>query len=308
MKVKNQIIKIIILAVVFILLVNPAIFPFAPETLNAIKTQLSETFGTITNGEFGVFSVARLISAAAVIVGMWLVCNVLLFAFSHLRLRKNRSRTIIGLANSAVRYIFVLVTLVWALSILGVNLAGIFASLGILTLIIGFGAQSLIEDMVTGIFIIFEGNYNIGDIIVLDDFRGVVRKIDIRTTTIEDDAGNLKIVNNSDIRNIQNRSANLTLAVSDLSITYDTDIRSFEKAIGPALLDIYSRHMELFEDVPAYKGVESLGDSCVVVRFAVWVKESNFFPARRMLNRELKIFMDDNGFEIPFPQLDIHKK
>ena len=119
--------------------------------------------------------------------------------------------------------------LVWGLTILGVNTGAVLAGVGIVGLIIGFGAQSLIEDIITGTFIIFENQYSVGDIIVLDDVRGTVRSIGVRTTVIEDDGGNLKVVNNSDIRNFQNRSRNTSLAIIVCAVSYDTDLRKLEQ-------------------------------------------------------------------------------
>ena len=187
------------------------------------------------------------------------------------------------------------------------NVAGIFASLGIASLIVGFGAQSLIEDMISGVFIIFEGQYHVGDIIVLDEFRGCVRNIGIRTTSIEDDGGNFKIVNNSDIRNLQNRSINRSIATTELSISYDADIPTVENVILEALPEMFERNQDVWLSVPRYIGVDSLGESSVVLKFIVEVNEQNFFNARRRLNRELKILMDKNNIEIPFNQIVVHQ-
>jgi small conductance mechanosensitive channel len=200
------------------------------------------------------------------------------------------------------------VGLVWALSVLGVDLVGIFASLGIVSLIIGFGAQSLIEDAITGVFIIFEGQYHVGDIVVLDEFRGTVQNIGIRTTRIIDDGGNVKIVNNSDIRNIQNRSRADSVAVSDLSIAYECDIREVEAIIAAELPGMFERHPDVFLECPQYKGVQAMGDSAVVLRFIVKATEPNFYAAFRALNRELKLMCDKHGIEIPFNQLVVSQK
>ena len=92
------------------------------------------------------------------------------------------------------------------LHLLGVNILAIVASLGVLALIVGFAADSIIADLVTGVFILFDSQYNVGDIIEVDGFRGVVTDIGIRTTSITDASENIKIVNNADMRNILNRS------------------------------------------------------------------------------------------------------
>ena len=305
---KRVLIKIALLAVVLVLLLNPGIFPFAEGTINAVKTEMSNHIGSVLGAGTGLLSPSKLIPAAAVIVLMWLVCTIALTLVDLVKTHKARALTVTHVVRSLIKYACFIIGTVWTLSILGVDLTAIFASLGILTLVVGFGAQSLIEDMVTGLFIILEGNYNIDDVIILDDFRGTVKKIGIRTTTIEDAGGNLKIVNNSDIRNIQNRSILPSVAICDIGICYEDDIRKVESAILPQLEGIYTRNPNLFKAAPEYKGVQDLADSSVVLRFTAYCDEADIFVATRMLKREMKILFDDNNISIPFPQLDVHTK
>ena len=305
---KRVLIKIALLAVVLVLLLNPGIFPFAEGTINAVKTEMSNHIGSVLGAGTGLLSPSKLIPAAAVIVLMWLACTIALTLVDLVKTHKARALTVTHVVRSLIKYACFIIGTVWTLSILGVDLTAIFASLGILTLVVGFGAQSLIEDMVTGLFIILEGNYNIDDVIILDDFRGTVKKIGIRTTTIEDAGGNLKIVNNSDIRNIQNRSILPSVAICDIGICYEDDIRKVESAILPQLEGIYTRNPNLFKAAPEYKGVQDLADSSVVLRFTAYCDEADIFVATRMLKREMKILFDDNNISIPFPQLDVHAK
>lgn len=303
---KKLIQSIVILALLAFLLI-PSINPFLNDASRAaVSAQIQDTFGGLLGGT-GMLTPARLICAAAIILLMWLLCNVVIWILTWYVNKNRNSRSMIGLFVSLIKFLGFVVGGVWALAILGVNLTGIFASLGIASLIIGFGAQSLIEDAVTGIFIIFEGQYHVGDIIVLDGFRGTVRRIGIRTTCIEDAGGNQKIVNNSDIRNVQNRSRNSSIAVCDLCISYDADIRKVEKVIAATLPKIHTKYSELFLNAPRYVGVESLGESSVVMRIVADVTEENFFLGYRTLNRELKLMCDENNIEIPFNQIVVHQ-
>ena len=307
MKHVKKLILLVVLAALLVLLANPGWMPWldAGQKL-AVTEQLQATFGGLFGG-VGALTPARLISAAVVALIMWVLCIVICWLLELLAKKGKQRRTISGLFTSLTKFWCVIIGAVWVLGTLGVNIAGIFASLGVASLIIGFGAQSLIEDAVTGIFIIFEGQYNIGDIIVLDDFRGVVKNIGIRTTSIEDAGGNLKIVNNSDIRNMQNRSRNKSVAVVDLCISYDADIPAVEEILLAALPEIFEQHKDIFLKAPTYAGVEALADSAVVLRFAVDTTEENFFKARRTLTRDLKIVMDKNNLEIPFNQVVVHQ-
>ena len=304
---KKKLIQTALVLVVLAFLLIPSINPFLGDAAEAaVYAQIQDTFGGLAGGA-GMLTPARLICAAAVILLMWLICDLLVLALKWFMEKNRNSRSMVGLFVSLMKFLGFIVAAVWSLSILGVNLTGIFASLGIVSLIIGFGAQSLIEDAVTGIFIIFEGQYQIGDVIVLDGFRGTVRRIGIRTTCIEDYGGNLKIVNNSDIRNVQNRSRNSSVAVCDLCISYDADIREVEKVIAATLPKLHTKYSQLFLTCPRYMGVESLGESGVVLRIVADVTEENFFLGYRTLNREMKLMCDRHGIEIPFNQIVVHQ-
>ena len=304
---KKKLIQTVVILVLLAFLLVPAINPFLDDAAEAaVAAQIQDTFGGLLGGT-GMLTPANLICAAAVVLLVWLVCDLVILALTSFADKQRNSRSMVGLFVSMIKFLGCIVAAVWSLGILGVNLAGIFASLGIASLIIGFGAPSLIEDAVTGIFIIFEGQYHVGDIIVLDGFRGTVKKIGIRTTCIEDTGGNLKIVNNSDIRNVQNRSKKASVAVCDLSISYDADIREVEKVIDATLPKLHAKYSDLFLAAPQYKGVESLGESSVVLRIIADVKEEDFYLGYRTLNREMKLMCDQHGIEIPFNQIVVHQ-
>jgi small conductance mechanosensitive channel len=307
MKLVKKIVLLVILAALLLVLIIPKWNPLLNDvSADQVSVQLQETFGNLFNNR-DPLTLGRIISAAAVVVGITIVCIVICMLLEWLAQKGKQRRSIASLFSSLTKFLGVIVAFVWALSILGVDLVGIFASLGIASLIVGFGAQSLIEDTITGIFIIFEGQYHVGDIIVLDEFRGTVKHIGIRTTSVQDDGGNIKIVNNSDIRNLQNRSRADSVAVSDLSISYNANIEEVEKIIATELPGMYERHSDVFISAPMYKGIQALGESSVVLRFVVCTKEQNFYAAFRALNRELKLMCDRNGIEIPFNQLVIHQ-
>ena len=304
---KKIIIKTLVILIVLAFLLVPSINPLLDEAGKAaVSAQVQSTFGGLLGGS-GMLTPANLICAVAVALLVWLICDLVIAALNWISEKNQSSRSMVGLFVSLIKFLGIIVGACWALGILGVNLTGIFASLGVASLIIGFGAQSLIEDAVTGIFIIFEGQYHVGDIIVLDGFRGTVKKIGVRTTIIEDSGGNLKIVNNSDIRNVQNRSQKSSIAVCDLSISYDSDIQEVEKVIAATLPVLHAKYSDLFLTEPRYMGVESLGESSVVMRIVADVKEENFFLGYRTLNREMKLMCDRHNIEIPFNQLVVHQ-
>ena len=302
----GPIIAIAVAAIVVLLLLHPRWLPLSAKTVAKID-ELEKTYFLIDKS--GQITFAHILTSLLVIVILWLFYAIMkLILTSNLTQKSARARTVSSLTLQTIKYLVVIIGAIWILSILGVDATAVLAGVGIIGLIIGFGAQSLIEDVITGIFIIFEGKYSIGDIIVLDDFRGVVRDIGVRTTTIEDAGYNLKVVNNSDIRNFQNRSRKLSLASCEVSVSYDTDLRKLEKMLAENLPLMLEPHHDLYVTAPRYLGVQELADSGVVLKFVADVKEENIFAAQRQMNRDIRVLFADKNVEIPFPQLDIHQK
>ncbi len=232
--------------------------------------------------------------------------TVLSLALSLPKPENHRARSVLSILSSLLKYIAFIVILCWGLSILGVNVSTIVASVGIIALVVGFSAESLIADVVTGAFMLFENQYNVGDIVEVDGFRGTVTNIGIRTTSLTDPGDNVKIVNNSAMKNILNRSDKLSRSVSEIAIPYATDLEKLEEQI-PALMDrIYVNRQDVFKAPPKYLGVQELAESSVVLKFVVNVDEKDIYSGSRLLNRDLLLGFRSLGVECPFPQIDVH--
>lgn len=234
--------------------------------------------------------------------------GLVLFLLNLPKPKNNRARTLISLAKNMLRYAVILAAICVALTIFNVDIVTILAGLGILALIIGFGAESLIADIVTGMFILIDNQYNIGDIIEVDGFRGTVTEINVRSTVLTDVGGNVKIINNSDMKNVLNRSDNSSKSVSDFPIPYEADLEALEQQIPALLEQIYENNQPLMLKIPEYLGVNKLDDSAVVLRFTVDVAEGDIYAGARALNRDLFVGMRKLGVEVPFPQIDVHQK
>ena len=218
----------------------------------------------------------------------------------------HRARSVLSIVSSLLKYIAGIVILCWGLSIMGVNVSTIVASVGIIALVVGFSAESLIADVVTGAFMIFENQYNVGDIVEVDNFRGTVTSIGIRTTCITDAGDNVKIVNNSAMKNILNRSDRLSRSVSDIAVPYATDFEKLESQLPALMQSIHEAHPDIMINPPQYLGIQSLGDSAVILRFVVDVHEKDIYSGVRVLNHDLLLGFRRLGVECPFPQLDVH--
>ena len=306
MKKKNTktYVGMVLAAILILVLANPNWLPL-PDSLKTAVAESEKSNLLFRNDAHT--TIAQLITLVLALALVWLAYQLLKLLLRALGKRGGRTQTVTNLIAGLLKYVAVIAAIVWGLSILGVNATAVLAGVGIVGLILGFGAQSLIEDIITGAFIIFENQYSVGDIIILDDFRGTVRSIGVRTTVIEDAGGNLKVVNNSDIRNFQNRSRNNSVALVVAAVSYGTDLRKLEKMLQENLPRFKEEHPDLYLTVPRYLGVDQLADSGINLKFAADVTEQNVFAGQRMLARDLKILFDEKGVEIPFPQVVVHK-
>ena len=254
------------------------------------------------------FGAVQLVKVLIMCSGVIMATSLIQFFLSLPKPKNHRLRSMLSIISSVISYIAFITILCWGLSILGVDISTIIAGVGIVALIVGFSAQSLIADVVTGTFMIFENQYNVGDIIEVDGFRGTVTSIGIRTTCITDASGNVKIINNSSMKNILNRSDKVSRSVCDFGIPYETDLEKLEKDIPAVLEKMYADHQDIMKSAPVYLGVQELADSAVVLRFIVDVDEQNIFSGARILNHDLFIAFKKLGVEVPFPQMDVHSK
>lgn len=251
---------------------------------------------------------AALLKLALLVFGVLLAENLIVLVLGLIKPASHRARSVLSLTASLVRYVAVIAILCGGLSILGVSIGTIIASVGVLALIVGFSAESLIADVVIGTFMLLENQYNVGDIVEVNGFRGTVTSIGIRTTCITDSGDNVKIINNSEMKNILNRSDNSSKAVCDISIPYETDIEALEARLPALLEEIYRNHTDTMEGVPVYLGVQALEASGILLRFLVNVSERNVYSTARTLNHDLLLGFRRLGVECPYPQLDVHSK
>lgn len=220
--------------------------------------------------------------------------------------KNNRGITIAQMIQSFVKWIAAIAMVLIVLSIWGVDTTTLLASAGVLTLVIGLGAQSLVADIVAGIFIVFEGEYQVGDIVIFQDFRGTIKEVGIRTTKIEDAGGDIKIINNSEIRQIINQTKELSIAKCTLNIEYRESLERVEAIIHDNLDKIGKKIPGIIKG-PFYKGVSELNDNGVTLFIIATCKEDDIFQVQRDLNREFKLLCEKENIGLAFPQVTVHQ-
>lgn len=217
-----------------------------------------------------------------------------------------KGETICRLLHNFLKYISVLALLFYCLSLFGIDTATLLASAGILTLIVGLGAQTLVSDILAGLFIIFEGEFQVGDIVTIGDWRGTVVEIGIRTTKILDGSGNIKIISNSDVTGVVNMTREFSYAWVDVGIEYGESLERVESILEDEFPKI-REHIPKIMEGPYYKGVVELGDNSVNIRIMALCAEADRVQTERDLNREMKLIFDKHNISIPYPQIVVNQ-
>ena len=239
------------------------------------------------------------------IVGVAVTLAIALHYIAMIVFRGKKAKTISRLLVSFGKWAIGLCAVFFILDAWEVPATATLTGAGVLALIIGLGSQSLVADILAGIFIVFEGEFQVGDIVIIDGWRGEVKEIGIRTTKLLDVGGNIKIVNNSEIKTIINQTQELSLAKASVSISYNARIEKVEAVIADNINKIKDKIPTIVEG-PIYMGVSELGESGVELLFVAKCKEDDIYQVQRDINREIKIMFDDNNIEIPFNQLVVH--
>ena len=220
--------------------------------------------------------------------------------------KSDRAKTVVTLFDGLVKYGSAIAIIILVLKACGVDTAALIASVGVLTLIVGLGAQTLIADIIAGVFIIFENEFNTGETISIDGFRGKVTEIGIRTTKLLDAAGNIKIVNHSNIVNVVNLSRELSLAVVDCDFPYDVPIEHIENLFEKKFPLIAEKIPAIVEG-PFYKGVTEYKDSNVTVKIVAKCLEEDRFQVQRDLMREYRAILTEEGIDISYIQVVVNQ-
>jgi small-conductance mechanosensitive channel len=224
-----------------------------------------------------------------------------------LKLDKRRTRTIGKLIGNIITYVVNFIMILMLLVQLGINMGPILASAGVVGLAIGFGAQSLVKDVITGFFIIFEDQFAVGDAIQINNFKGNVEEIGLRVTKIRSGNGELYIIPNGTISQVTNFSVYNSVANIDVSISHEENV---DKAVQ-ILRDVVKDRVGVIDNLvkePTVLGVQKLGPTEIVLRITAECRPNAQGEVTRILNAEIKKAFDANGIEIPYPRIvQLHK-
>lgn len=226
---------------------------------------------------------------------------------SPLNTSERREETLAKLLDNILSYVVYFIAFMMILSVLTIDVKALLAGAGIVGLAVGFGAQSLVKDVITGFFIIFEDQFSVGDHVRIGPFEGTVQTIGLRTTKLKSWTGEVHILPNGSIIEVTNFSLNNSLAIIDVGIAYEENIDKAERVIKDLLEKMPEQYVELVK-VPEYLGIQSFGPSEVVIRIVAETLPMQHNAVSRKIRKDIKLQLDANGIEIPYPRMVMYSK
>lgn len=219
----------------------------------------------------------------------------------------SREKTLLSLLRNAATILLIILTLMFALSEIGINIGPLLASAGVLGLAIGFGAQKLVQDIITGVFIQFENAMNVGDVVTVGGTTGVVEKLTVRSVSLRDLQGTFHIIPFSSVDMVSNFMRDFSYFVCDMGIAYREDIAEAKQAMFDGFEQLKqdeTQAKEIIGDLEWF-GLNSFGDSAIVLRARIKTVPGSQWGVGRAYNAILKELFDERGIEIPFPHQTI---
>lgn len=229
--------------------------------------------------------------------------------FTTLQAEEKRENTLIRILTGTLRLLVWLVALAMVLSEFGINTGPLIAGAGVAGVAIGFGGQYLIRDVITGLFLILENQFRVGDVVKIGQVAGVVEDITLRKTVLRDLDGTVHHIPNGEIATLANLSKDFSRVNIDIGVSYNADLEKVEKVVnrvGQSLADDPNWGDKII-DAPKFVRVNDFADSAVMIKILGDVRPLDQWDVAGEFKKRLKIAFDKEGIEIPFPQRVIHQ-
>ncbi len=219
-----------------------------------------------------------------------------------LRHSERREKTLVKLLKNTLSYVVYFSAILAVLSEFRIDVKGLLAGAGVLGLAVGFGAQSLVKDVITGFFIILEDQFSVGDYVKIGIAEGIVEEIGLRTTKIKSFTGEVYILPNGTIIQVVNYSMENSLAIVDVTIPLDVGMDKAERLIEQFLQGLPKNNDDLI-NAPKLIGAQDFTETEVVVRIIAETKPMRHFDSARTISIGLKKYLEGEGIQIPYPSL-----
>lgn len=221
--------------------------------------------------------------------------------------QRQRAATVSNLIRSSAKYVIWPILAIMVLSELGLDVGALLATAGVVGLAIGFGAQTLVKDVIGGVFLLFDDIIRVGNLVNVGGTVGTVEEIGVRLIKVRKFDGELVMIPAGEIRTFGNKSMDWARVIVPVGLSYDQDVDSILPIMEEVAHDWVDENQEIvLEAEPLVQGLMDFGDSSVTARIIVQVQPGEQYAAERELRRRLKRAFDERDVEIPFPQRTVH--
>ncbi len=278
--------------------------------MDKIKVAITELLDKLGTSDFWiglgwiVFKIILILVAAKVLMNFGRIMIERVLSHRTMRMDERRGKTIIALLINILRYVVYFLAVLTVLSNIGVNVTTLVAGAGVAGLAIGFGAQSLVKDVITGFFIIFEDQFGVGDNVMINtnlQIRGNVEEVGLRITKVRAYTGEIHIIPNSQIMQVTNYSKTNSLAVVDISVAFEEDLQRVYEVLKAVGVQVQLENENVVGE-PQVLGVQTFGPSNAVVRMTLDCKPMEHYGVGRILRHEIMKAFIKEGIEIPYPK------
>lgn len=221
--------------------------------------------------------------------------------------RQRKENTLATVFKNIIKYVIYFIGFVMILDMFGVNTNSILATAGIGGLAIGFAAQSLVKDLITGFFILLEDQFSVGDYIQIDEYDGIVEELGVRVTKVRAFSGELHIIPNSNIAVVTNKTRGAMRALVTISVDYGEDIDRVIEVLDRVCKENREGNKNIVEG-PTVLGVNDLGDYGVDINIVAKTKPMEQWNVERQLRKTIKEALDRENIEIPYPKHVVYNK
>ena len=261
------------------------------------------------NGDVNIFGkliiIALIFLSIRIISGLInrIIDKTLKLDTNHLKINNNRANTIVSTLKKVIKYILIFIGIIMSLELFNINTASILATAGIGGLAIGFGAQSLVKDIITGFFILLEDQYSVGDYVQISDMYGIVEELGLRVTKIRAFSGDLHIIPNGSIDIVTNSSRGEMRALVVVSISNEEDIES--------AISVLTKAMEVFKDNeaivdgPSVLGVSNIGEYNIDINIWAKTKSMEQWGIERQIRKAAIEALQKAKIKRPYPKREI---
>lgn len=218
---------------------------------------------------------------------------------SRFGLNEKKADTLSELLKSILRYVLYFFAAVWVFETIGFNIKTVIAVTSIAGVAVGFGAQNLVKDVITGFFILFEDQFAVGDYVVIEGMSGFVETLGLRVTKIRDFSGDVHIIPNGSITKVTNKSRGKMAAIVDITIAYEEDIDNAINAIK-AVNEGMKRDFSQIVSGPEVIGVTNMGSNGVTIRITAKTEPMEQWAIERELRRRIKQTLDKESIKVPY--------